>query len=188
MKKLNENQNYTVLGFLGSPCLSQALKCRDQNAWSQALGRMVKQPLGDVMCPLIYIDSFTVTSTLSAFMYSVCLCDRALSWLTYSVFTLLSFLWNPGIIAGNQTNKETKTKKKRRERNYKPLIFSFFLLLWETVCHNSVQWNTKRNQVEFLGRFCFLDIDIALSSFWPFLSHSWKLHMMTGTGAATLRH
>lgn len=87
------------------------------------LGRMGKQPLVDVICPLIYVDSFPVTSTLSAFIYSVCLCDRASLWLTYSIFTLLSFLLVESRYHCRQPNKQrNKNKKKGRERNYKPLF------------------------------------------------------------------
>lgn len=154
------------------------------------LGRMGKQPLVDVICPLIYVDSFPVTSTLSAFIYSVCLCDRASSWLAYSIFTLLSFLLVESRYHCRQPNKQRNKKKKKKGE--KGTISPYFLILLVAMGDNlslfcSVK-NIKRNQMEFLGRFCFLDVDIALSSFWPFLFHSWKLHMMTGTGAATLHH
>lgn len=99
-----------------------------------------------------------------------------------------SYLWNPGIIAGNQTNKETKTKKKGEKGTISPYFLILLVAMGDNLSLFCSVKNIKRNQMEFLGRFCFLDVDIALSSFWPFLFHSWKLHMMTGTGAATLHH
>lgn len=63
--------------------------------------------------------------------------------------------------------------------------FLILLVLWETICRNSVQWNINKSD-GISGRFCFLDIDVYLPSGPFFLLYAWKVYMMTGIGVATL--
>lgn len=165
------------------------------------LGKTVRQPLADSICSLIYIDflTFTFILTLPEFIYSVPLCDRDLLWFTQYSFSS-PYLRCPDIAAGKERegerNRGRGRGKRRREggrerermNDNMAHIFSS-LLLWETKSVIIfVQWNMNRNLIEFLKRFCFLDIDIALSSFCPFLLHSWNFLMVSRTRAATFQH
>lgn len=143
------------LEFPWSPSLNQALKLTDQNAWflSAILGRMVRQLLVDIICSLIYIDSYTYIFIYTDFpgihIFSTPL--RQIYCDSLDIHFPLLLTWK--VLISLQAKK--RERKRKQKRKYKPPIFSSFLLLGETIYHNYVQWKIKRDLIDWEG-FAFL--------------------------------